>query len=214
MTEYIGRLSQTEEYGMARWARKAISISAGFALAGGLLGIGAGTASAVAPTASPVPATGYSCWYAADTGQSLCVPKGADVVAAVAKADGVKLVLPDGVNIGGVLTSAARQNASLVATPLTSVALSVIYDDASYGGSSYTISAASNATCAQGDSYGFPDLNPIGWYGRVSSYRSYSGCRTVVAAGTNYTGASYGYYVNAPSLGVMNDQAKSWRTAP
>lgn len=155
---------------------------------------------------SPAAAAAQNCWIAIDTGESLCVDAGQDLVAAVAAERGVRLVLPNDTEIGG------RQDlAALPGITATSVALSTIYDDAGYGGGSYTMSV-SNGSCAAA-AYGFTDLGPIGWDGRVSAYRSYAGCKTAVFSSTGYGGSSSGYAVNASSLGSMNDRAQSWRVS-
>ncbi len=175
--------------------------------------LGAGAANAAGPEVAPPPvaADGESCWYAVDTGQSLCVKTGEDLVAAVAEEKGVQLVIPDGQVVSGVKVDASREAALAPAGVLTSVALSTIYDDINYGGGSYTMSVSSGS-CAT-TAYGFTDINSIGWYGRVSSFKSYAGCKTAVFSGTNYGGSSTGYSQSLPSLGSMNDQAKSWRVS-
>ncbi|HWH25886.1 MAG TPA: hypothetical protein VNT53_04495 [Pseudolysinimonas sp.] len=197
--------------------RKYKRTAAGIAILGlsmVMAALGAGAANAAVPTSAglvagpPVAGPDESCWYAVDTGQGLCVKTGQDLVAAVADQKGVRMVVPDGAVVSGIKVNAGHE-ASLAPTVIqTTVALSTIYDNVSYGGGSYTMTASSN--CAS-SAWGFADIAGIGWYGRVSSFKSYSGCTTAVFAGTNYTGASYGYVVNAPSVGSMNDRAKSWR---
>ncbi|WP_223692533.1 hypothetical protein [Leifsonia poae] len=184
------------------------------ALVGGLgliatmstMGVGAANATP-APSAPPAD---KSCWIAIDTGDSLCVPAGDDLVAAVAEQKGVRLVIPDGTVLGGVAVNSARSDLAPAAA-LASVALSAIYDDVNYGGSSYVMSV-SGGNCSV-SAYGLTDLNGIGWYGRVSSYKSFGTCKTALFKNTNYGGTSTGYAVNAASLGSMNDQAKSWRVS-
>jgi len=199
---------------MQKFTRVGAGIAA-LGLAVFMSALGAGAASAASPGATgpvaapPKAGQGESCWYAPDTGQGLCVKTGQDLVAAVAKQKGVHLVVPDGSVISGVKVDAAHE-AALAPNSAQSIAVSTIYDDASYGGSSYTMSVSSNCSA---NAWGFTDIGPLGWYGRVSSFKSYSGCKTAVFSSTNYGGAIYGYQVNAGSLGPMNDQAKSWRVA-
>ena len=65
-----------------------------------------------------------------------------------------------------------------------------------------------------GYSHGYTNLGSIGWDNRISSFRSYSNCRTAIFANTNYGGSSYGYYTNSSYVGsAMNDQASSIRWA-
>lgn len=175
--------------------------------------LGAGAANAVAPEVAPPPvaADDESCWYAVDTGQSLCVKTGEDLVAAVAEEKGVQLVVPDGAVVSGIRVDARREALLSPASVQVSVALSTIYDDAGYGGGSYTMSV-SNGNCAA-SAYGFTDIGSLGWYNRVSSYKSYAGCKTAVFSSTNYGGSSTGYTSSLANLGLMNDLAKSWRVS-
>lgn len=174
--------------------------------------LGAGAANAAEPSVAPPPAAGAgeSCWYAVDTGQSLCVKTGEDLVAAVAE-EGVRLVIPDGETVSGVPADSRREALLAPAGAQASVALSTIYDDNGYGGGSYTMSASSGG-CAT-TAFGFTDIGPIGWYGRVSSFKSYGICKTALFTGTNYSGSSTGYVTSQTSMGSLNDQAKSWRVS-
>ena len=172
-----------------------------------LLALGGSVTAQAAPSvpAPPKAAPGQSCWYELDTGRSLCVASGTDLSAAVSKAYGVQLT-----------TAATRSSTTAVrpaatAAPAASVVLSQIFDDAGYGGASFVMSV-SNGNCAT-SAYGFADLNTIGWYGRVSSFKSFNGCRTAIFTATNFGGSQYGYTTNASSLGSFNDQAKSWRVS-
>jgi hypothetical protein len=175
-----------------------------------LLGAEAANAAGESPTA-PTAAAGESCWFAVDTGESLCVTTGEDLVAAVAQQKGVRLIIPDGEVVSGVKVDARRDAALVPAGVQTTVVLSTIYDDNGYGGGSYTMSTSSGS-CAT-SAYGFTDLGPIGWYGRVSSFRSYGVCKTALFTGTNYSGSSTGYVTSQTSMGSLNDLAKSWRVS-
>jgi hypothetical protein len=174
--------------------------------------LGGGTANAADGSATPpAAAAGESCWYAVDTGESLCVKTGEDLVAAVAEQKGVRLVIPDGEIVSGVEVDARRDAALVPAGIQTTVALSTIYDDNGYGGGSYTMSTSSGS-CAT-SAYGFTDIGPLGWYGRVSSFTSYGTCKTALFTGTNYSGSSTGYVTSQTSMGSLNDLAKSWRVS-
>src|ERR1700742_4069275 len=74
---------------------------------------GAGAANATTPdpdsTASPV----QSCWVDATTQQSLCVPTGQDLIAAVQDQDGVTIEVPVGTGVSGLTVDRAH---SLAAT--------------------------------------------------------------------------------------------------
>lgn len=176
---------------------------------------GADTAGAVATDADSAGSTGFSCWLEVDTGATLCVEEGVDLISAVALETGVVLEVPDGVTIGGPPSraeavrgagSTAHGKAGAGAVARASTVISTIYADASYGGASYTMST-STGSC----SYGYANLTALGWHDRASSFRSFNGCTTALFENENYTGTRVGYATNASSLGAMNDKADSWR---
>jgi hypothetical protein len=186
--------------------------SAGRRAQAGLAVVTLALAVAYAGAASPasaasLPNADYSCWADLGTGASLCVDRGVDLVAAVARERGVLLKAPDGA-IPGSLPESARQASAGAGTGGTalvaSTVISVIYDNSGYGGGSYALSISS------GCGWGFTSLGSLGWNDRASSYRSYNGCTTALFANENYTGSSTGYATNASGLGGMNDQASSW----
>lgn len=148
-----------------------------------------------------VPTADHACWADLDSGLSLCVGKGVDLVAAVAEEYGVYLRVPEGAIPDSSGSSVPQPAETRVAV---STVISVIYDNASYSGASYSLSSAG------GCGYGYASLVPLGWNDRASSYRSYNGCSTALFANTNYTGSSTGYAANAAALGGMNNQASSW----
>ncbi|QBE49134.1 hypothetical protein [Leucobacter triazinivorans] len=162
--------------------------------------------------AMPIPEAGESCWYDISLDEGLCVPTGEDLIAAVAEETGARIMIPDGEWIGGRAADADKSTAGLVA-PLASYAVSTIYDGASYGSSSYTMAVGRSATCSGGYAYGYASLSAIGWDNKASSYRSFGTCKTKLWENTDYAGSSHGYYVNATSLGAMNNKASSWRVA-
>jgi len=167
-------------------------VSAGVAVLGlavAMTALGASAAVAAAPAVAPPPvaAADESCWYAVDTGQSLCE------------------------RVSGLKVDARSEAALAPAGALASTAVSTIYDDNNYAGGSYTMSVSSGS-CAT-TAYGFTDIGPIGWYNRVSSFKSYGGCKTAVFSSTNYGGSSTGYWSSLSSVGSMNDLAKSWRVS-
>ncbi|MDM4762179.1 hypothetical protein QT381_04060 [Galbitalea sp. SE-J8] len=144
-----------------------------------------------APAAADEPL--QSCWVSVDTGQSLCVDAGEDLVGAVEE-DGVDLDFGD--------TAGRGTNAEVV--------LSALYDDTGYGGATFIMSV-SGGNCST-TAYGYTSLSPYGWDNRAESFRSYNGCVTAVFSNTNYGGTQYGYYTSSSNLGTgMNNQASSWR---
>ena len=162
------------------------------------------------PAAAAEKSESNSCWADAVTMETLCVEPGEDLVAAVLREKGVQISAPVGTVIGGktVQESNARSQVGIL-----SAALSIIYDDINYGGGSFVMTG-NNPGCTDGSSYGFVSLSAIGWRGRVSSFKSFTGCRTAVFDLEYYGGASYGYTTQASQLGAMNDKADSWRAAP
>lgn len=168
------------------------------ALSIGLVSIG-GTANAA--TAGESAAPGQSCSYDLGTGTLVCVDAGEDLNEAVLERAHLRVVAP--ADARGVTSLAAFATAGVQTTYVQSQ----LYDDANYGGSFFQITNSS--ACNGSTTWNFGPLGNVGWSGRVSSYKSFSGCSTKLWQGTNYSGASYGYAVNAASLGSMNDQANS-----
>lgn len=153
-----------------------------------------------------------SCWQELDTGKSLCVDASADLADAVYAAYGITMSTPDaavGIRRGSETTS---RSAAAGVVALASTVIGIFYENASYGGASYVASVSQNG--CYGYSHGYTNLGSIGWDNRISSFRSYSNCRTAIFANTNYGGSSYGYYTNSSYVGsAMNDQASSIRWA-
>jgi hypothetical protein len=145
-------------------------------------------------------AAGYSCSLDLGTGALTCVPAGENLDAAVLREQGLRVIAPAGAR-------GAAEAALLPASGATTFIQSQLYDDASYGGAFFQTTNAN--ACNGSTTYSFSNLAIKGWSGRVSSFRSYSNCTTKVWQGTTENGASYGYNVNAASLGAMNDQANS-----
>lgn len=95
-------------------------------------------------------------------------------------------------------------------TPMATYVLATFYSDASYGGTTLllttTISTYCNSTSWADNIYG-------SWNNAVSSFKTFGNCRTQLWENTGQSGSSYGPAVSASSLGVMNDQASSYRIA-
>ena len=81
--------------------------------------------------------------------------------------------------------------------------------DAGYGYGGAFFQITNSSSCTGSTTWYFGPLRNVGWSGRVSSFKSFSGCSTKLWEGDAYTGASYGYAVDASSLGGMNDRAGS-----
>ncbi|MDN4597975.1 hypothetical protein [Leifsonia virtsii] len=168
------------------------------ALSIGLVSVG-GTANAA--TAEQTSAPAQSCSYDIGTRTLVCVDAGEDLNEAVLEEAHLRVVEPAGAE--GAVAAATFAAAGVQATFIQSQ----LYDDANYGGSFFQITNSS--ACNGSTTWNFGPLGNVGWSGRVSSFKSFSGCSTKLWQGTNYSGASYGYAVNAASLGSMNDQANS-----
>ncbi len=179
------------------------ALIATFTLAGaGAANASTGSDNAADDTAAP------SCWVDADSGQSLCVPAGQDLVAAVQDADGISITLPSDATINGVSGSLLKsdRSAATLSTAATSGVVSELFDDINYGGG--TLLMTSTSGCVGGIS----TLVPYGWNDRASSFKSFSGCETAIYQNINYGGTRLGYSTNKASFGSMNDAASSWRT--
>ncbi|MEN0085306.1 MAG: hypothetical protein AAGC66_11115 [Leifsonia sp.] len=183
-------------------ARARRLVASGVAIAAlsiGLLSVG-GTANAATGEQTAAPA--QSCSYDLGTRTLVCVAAGEDLNEAVLEEAHLRVVEPTGTAEGAV-AAAAFSTAGVQTTFIQSQ----LYDDANYGGSFFQVTNSS--ACNGSTTWNFGPLGNVGWSGRVSSFKSFSGCSTKLWQGTNYSGSSYGYAVNAASLGSMNDQANS-----
>ncbi len=174
-----------------------------FTLSGG----GAAYASPPSPDATSAPL--QSCWVDTSTQQSLCVPTGEDLIAAVREQDGITIDVPAGTEVSDVKITSAHILAAttLSVTAATAVEpVSIIYDDINYGGGSFILSSGS------GCGAGLSSLVPYGWNDRASSFKSYNGCLTALYVNINYGGSHVGYSSSKASFGSLNDSGSSWRT--
>jgi hypothetical protein len=180
-----------------------LALVATFTLAGG-----ATANAATASHPSKAAAANGSCWVDITTDQSLCVAAGVDLVAAVRSEAGVNLSAPTGTRVGGVtMTKAARVASLLTVQASGSQIVSAVYDDINYGGNSFLLSSDGS-----GCDWGLSTLVPYGWNDRVSSFKSFAGCKTALFKNTNFGGTQSGYSSYKASLGSMNDAASSWAT--
>lgn len=177
---------------ITRKLRAGLLTTAGIAV---LMGM-ATPADAVTPT-GPV-GIHQDCGIFAGSNLTVCVPHGGDLHAAVKAQTGQTIV------IGGTREAAAAGPDSAQ----TSYLLGRLYDDQGYGGS-YEEFYGLGTGCTSTASFGWPDIGSS-WYGRVSSFRSYSSCTTKIFSSTNYGGSSYGFHTDSSYVGnAMNDRTRS-----
>lgn len=167
------------------------------ALSLGFISVGG---AANAATSEPE-AIAQSCSYDLGTTSLVCVAVGDDLNKAVLEQQNLLVIAPSGAR--GVTAQAAAAPAGVLAT----VVQSQVYADANYGGAYFQIT--NSAACNGSTTWYYGPLSDVGWANKVSSFKSFSGCSTKIWQGGNYTGASYGYSVNAPSLGALNDLGNS-----
>ncbi|WP_353808607.1 hypothetical protein [Agromyces sp. SYSU T00194] len=180
------------------------------ALAAGALAL-AGQAPAHAADDSGTAEDNWSCWIDFATDESLCVGEGEDLVAAVRDEAGVELSAPTGTIIGD--REFEQPAVSRGSTAMLATVVGVLYDDINYGGGTLVFTGIPEG-CTTGWAYGYTSLSSVGWNDRASSMRGYQGCRTAVFENENYVGSQFGYTPGNYFLGVMNDEASSWRLAP
>jgi hypothetical protein len=141
---------------------------------------------------------GDVCWSTPETAILQCFDDESALADAVFEQTGTVLV-EEGSDV------ASRSSAGLLATYV----LARLYENASYGGSAYLVTSGSSATCTTGS--GLSANLPGAWNDRVSSFRSYYSCSTRIWENSGQSGAWFGYSVNAPGVGALNDEASSYR---
>jgi hypothetical protein len=161
------------------------------AVGAGLLAGATAVLFAPAPAAAAAPLPPTHCWVDLSSGRSACFASEAEVFAA----------------IGAGSTGRTGLSGAARAETLASVALGTVYADADYLGSSYTFTAAGDCdTLADVDWQ--VSVMPTGWNDRVSSFRSYGLCQTIIWENT-FSGASLGPSGNVSYVGSMNDRTSS-----
>jgi hypothetical protein len=177
------------------------ALVATFTLTGGTV------ANAASATPTPTDTASQSCWLDADSGQSLCVPLGVNLISTVESVTGETIDVPVGTTVGNFKTTSAQASASSLKVNAASSleALSALYDDINYGGGTYLMTGDD---CGGG----IANIGNFGWNDRASSFQSFSGCLTAVYKDINYGSTRLGYSTNKASFGTMNDAASSWRT--
>ncbi len=99
---------------------------------------------------------------------------------------------------------------ALAETPNTSVVVAVLYKDAGYGGSTFTVTKASGCDGNINTmDHNFANMGLYGWDDTMGALHSYSNCRAKVWENINFTGVSTGKAVDYSSLGLLDDAASS-----
>jgi hypothetical protein len=165
------------------------ALAAFFAVTTGALALIAAPAQADTPDKP-----GQFCWLDTGTGITRCFDDEAALEDAVA--DSGRVLVEEG------SSDAARRPAGVLA----GFVIARFYDGAGYTGSTFVVSNPSSTICAASSvAADLPLFND-----RVSSYHSYFGCTTKIFANTGGGGASYGYAVNAPGVGALDNLASSF----
>ncbi len=165
------------------------------------------TTGALLITAGPAQATGSAhagsgdeaCWLNADTSIVQCFD-GEDAMAeAIVEQTDTVFADPEA-------GYASRSSAGVLTTYL----LVRFYANPSYLGDSFTVTSTNGAICTTGPGYD-NNFNAT-WNNRVSSFKSYNSCSTRVYEDPAQAGAWFGYSVNAPGLGALDNAGSSYRT--
>lgn len=160
--------------------------------------VGASAIGAVPASAAP---GDENCGVFVDTGETICVPQGEDLHAAVLEQTGQVVV-----DAAASETMSAR---SLEAGTAATYLLARLYDGTSYSGSYWDLYGSSS--CVSGQWMGNANIS---FQDRASSMRGYSNCKVKLYEHTNYSGASYGYYSYSSSISsTMNNKASSVRVS-
>ncbi len=163
------------------------------------------TTGALLITAGPVHASGsaragegdLACWLDADTSVMQCFDG----------EDAMKDAIVD--QTGSALADPAAGYSSRSAGLLTNYPLVTFYANAGYSGDSVTVTSTSSTICTTGPGVQ-NNLTGI-WNDRVSSFLSYNSCSTRIWQNAGLTGSWFGYAVNAPGGGALDNAASSFR---
>ncbi len=154
---------------------------------------------ALIPTPAAAVEPDTHCWMDLDTGETGCYASFALVVDALS--DGAVQVDADAATIS------EAQRAALA--PLSTFIIGQVFEDANYGGSSFTFTASADCDTNADVDWNVASM-PTGWNDRVTSFKSFGQCATKIWQDTNYGGASFGFVVNSTNVGAtMNDQTSS-----
>jgi hypothetical protein len=151
-----------------------------------------------AATASDKNAGNDVCWINADTGVSQCFDDEAAFEAAVTEQTGTVLVEEGS-------AYASRGSAGILAT----FVLARLYENASYLGSSTTVTSTSSTICSAG--IGVLGNFPAAWNDRISSFHSYFSCSTRIYVNVAQGGTWFGYSIDAPGVGALDNVSSSYK---
>jgi hypothetical protein len=135
------------------------------------------------------------CWSEPQNGDLQCFADEAALSEAVFEQTGTILVDEES-------SFASRSSAGLLATYV----LARLYEDPSYGGSTYVVWSSSSTTCNGGSKW---ENIAAAFNDRVSSFRSYFSCTTRIYEDANLGGSWFGYSINAPGVGALDNEASS-----
>jgi hypothetical protein len=176
---------------MIRTPQARATILATALLTAGILMFGATPATAAPSDAKP---SNNACWLNLDNGVTQCFANHDALEDAVLEQTGLPLLTADEVVAGrGV-------------TPLATFVLATFFADASYGGGSTNATSSSSTTCTAGST----GANLTAFNNVTSSFKSFFGCSTKIWDNFGQAGSSFGFAVNAPTVGAMNDLASSF----
>lgn len=177
------------------------------AIVTGLTSVGLVLAGGPADASATPGSTGRVCWGDYSSGVTSCFDSTTQMLDAIRAATGHDLVYPANTQASASSTPAPTGPTGKV-SPQAAYALATIYDDRNYGGGSYTFTDTHSTTCK--DYFYNYNTMPSGWDNRVSSFKSFGGCKTRLSENTNQGGASVGPLVNSSYVGdTLNDRASS-----
>jgi len=165
-----------------------------------LAAIFAVTTGALLLAAGPVQAgSGKACWHDIDTAITQCFADEEAREDAIKEQTGFQLVETDAVDPGRSAVG-----------PAGIFNLLTVWDGASYTSTSLIFTSPSSTICTAGSGVDI-DSMPAGWNDRVSSFKTHLSCTTRAYEDTNQGGGFYGYAINAPTLGALNNEVSSFR---
>ena len=133
------------------------------------------------------------CWLDVETSAGQCFATYAEVLA----------------QLDALESEDSQESLSDLVSPAASVVIGQVFEDASYGGSSYTFTASSGCDTNADVDWQVSSM-PSGWNDRVTSFKSFNQCATRIWSDTGYSGNSYGFVANSTNVGAtMNDQTSS-----
>lgn len=135
------------------------------------------------------------CGLLMDSGTTVCVVQGEDLGAAILERTGRRVVDDAAGAIAGTGTGAR-----------VTYLMATLYDNSGFSGP--FLSLFWSAPCGSGY-VGWSDIGSVN-YGRVSSFRGYSGCRVRIWENVGFSGQSLGFVADSSYVGAaMNDRTRS-----